>query len=222
MSSARIALVGQYMYLYRAKYVLQHRASHFAVSSEFWIAPFIYFLYFWKPARVLGLTCIITRIPTEFVITIIITDKSHHSILTKSYLAKSFGQQAIVFQLVPNVYSGLHHSLQWQKEKGCIPQDFKKIGLDTNYMIIKYLETEFQESYRIVIYTCIYMKQGRIQDFKLAGAWDCICQCEQSLSSWLIIYGFTSRSRIFHLYGDVTIVGEGLQNFTPMLGAQGL
>jgi hypothetical protein len=29
---------------------------------------------------------------------------------------------------------------------------------------------------------------------------------------WLIIDGFTSRSRIFHLYGDVTIAGEGLQN----------
>jgi hypothetical protein len=29
---------------------------------------------------------------------------------------------------------------------------------------------------------------------------------------WLIIYGFTSRSRIFHLYGDITIAGEGLQN----------
>jgi hypothetical protein len=28
----------------------------------------------------------------------------------------------------------------------------------------------------------------------------------------LIIRGFTSRSRIFHLYGDVTIAGEGLQN----------
>jgi hypothetical protein len=26
----------------------------------------------------------------------------------------------------------------------------------------------------------------------------------------LFIYGFTSRSRIFHLYGDVTIAGEGL------------
>jgi hypothetical protein len=30
--------------------------------------------------------------------------------------------------------------------------------------------------------------------------------------SWLIIHGFTSHSRIFHLYGDVTIAGEGLQN----------
>jgi hypothetical protein len=30
--------------------------------------------------------------------------------------------------------------------------------------------------------------------------------------NWLAIYCFTSRSRIFHLYGDVTITGEGLQN----------
>jgi hypothetical protein len=29
---------------------------------------------------------------------------------------------------------------------------------------------------------------------------------------WLVIYGFTSCSRIFHLYGDVTMAGEGLQN----------
>jgi hypothetical protein len=40
---------------------------------------------------------------------------------------------------------------------------------------------------------------------------------------WLIIYCFTSRSIIFHWYGDVTIAGEGLQNLgRPMLGAQGL
>jgi hypothetical protein len=32
------------------------------------------------------------------------------------------------------------------------------------------------------------------------------------LLMWLIIYGFTSCSRIFHLYGDVTTAGEGLQN----------
>jgi hypothetical protein len=31
--------------------------------------------------------------------------------------------------------------------------------------------------------------------------------------NWLIIYGFTSHSRIFHLYGDVTIAGEGLLNW---------
>jgi hypothetical protein len=31
-------------------------------------------------------------------------------------------------------------------------------------------------------------------------------------NDWLIIYCFTSRSRIFHLCGDVTITGEGLQN----------
>jgi hypothetical protein len=37
----------------------------------------------------------------------------------------------------------------------------------------------------------------------------------------LIIYGFTSRSRIFHLYEDVTIAGEGLQNvgLCSVLGA---
>jgi hypothetical protein len=29
---------------------------------------------------------------------------------------------------------------------------------------------------------------------------------------WLIIYGFTSRWRIIHSYGEVTIAGEGLQN----------
>jgi hypothetical protein len=29
---------------------------------------------------------------------------------------------------------------------------------------------------------------------------------------WLVVYCFTSRSRIFHLYGDITITGEGLQN----------
>jgi hypothetical protein len=28
----------------------------------------------------------------------------------------------------------------------------------------------------------------------------------------MIIYSFTSRSRIFHFYGDITIAGEGLQN----------
>jgi hypothetical protein len=33
-----------------------------------------------------------------------------------------------------------------------------------------------------------------------------------SKSGWLVIYGFTFRSRIFHWYGDVTIAGEGLQN----------
>jgi hypothetical protein len=32
------------------------------------------------------------------------------------------------------------------------------------------------------------------------------------VNDWLIIYEFTSRSRIFHLYGDVNIAGEGLQN----------
>jgi hypothetical protein len=29
---------------------------------------------------------------------------------------------------------------------------------------------------------------------------------------WLLINGFMSRTRIFPLYGDVTIAGEGLKN----------
>jgi hypothetical protein len=29
---------------------------------------------------------------------------------------------------------------------------------------------------------------------------------------WLVICGFTSCSKFFHLYGDVTVAGEGLQN----------
>jgi hypothetical protein len=34
----------------------------------------------------------------------------------------------------------------------------------------------------------------------------------QNVRRLISIDGFTSRSRIFHLYGDVTIAGEGLQN----------
>jgi hypothetical protein len=37
---------------------------------------------------------------------------------------------------------------------------------------------------------------------------------KQQIINQLIDYLlFYSRSRIFHLYGDVTIIGEGLQNF---------
>jgi hypothetical protein len=35
---------------------------------------------------------------------------------------------------------------------------------------------------------------------------------KKNLIDWLIIYCFTSCSRIFHLYGYVTNTGEGLQN----------
>jgi hypothetical protein len=37
----------------------------------------------------------------------------------------------------------------------------------------------------------------------------------------MIIYCFMSRSRIFHLYGNITITGEGLQNLglSSALGA---
>jgi hypothetical protein len=36
--------------------------------------------------------------------------------------------------------------------------------------------------------------------------------CRIEVLSGLIIYCFTSRSKIFHLYRDITITGEGLQN----------
>ena len=36
----------------------------------------------------------------------------------------------------------------------------------------------------------------------------------------LFVWGFSSHSRIFHSYGDVTITGKGLQ-FWPMLGTYG-
>jgi hypothetical protein len=54
--------------------------------------------------------------------------------------------------------------------------------------------------------------------FSIEGSFTCHTYCNtgplflRSYLDWLIIYGFTSRSRIFHLYGDVTIAGEGLQN----------
>jgi hypothetical protein len=45
-------------------------------------------------------------------------------------------------------------------------------------------------------------------DCWLIGHLRCICMVD----GWLVIYCFTSRSRIFHLYGDITITGEGHQN----------
>jgi hypothetical protein len=45
-----------------------------------------------------------------------------------------------------------------------------------------------------------------------AEIYDSVVSLISSSLEWLIIYCFTSRSRIFHLYGDVTITGEGLQN----------
>jgi hypothetical protein len=39
---------------------------------------------------------------------------------------------------------------------------------------------------------------------------------------WLIIHCFTSYSKFFNFYGNVTIANKGLQNFRPMFGTQGL
>jgi hypothetical protein len=51
------------------------------------------------------------------------------------------------------------------------------------------------------------------QDLSLSvGSLEFTSHFSTTLIGWLIIYGFTSRWRIFHLYGDVIIAGEGLQN----------
>jgi hypothetical protein len=47
--------------------------------------------------------------------------------------------------------------------------------------------------------------------FIFLGKGDRTCAVRPALGS-LIDYCLTSHSRIFHVYGDVTITGEGLQN----------
>jgi hypothetical protein len=52
---------------------------------------------------------------------------------------------------------------------------------------------------------------GRLTPFRWRDA-NLDYDLQQWLIDWLIIYCFTSRSRTFHLFEDVTIIGEGLQN----------
>jgi hypothetical protein len=39
---------------------------------------------------------------------------------------------------------------------------------------------------------------------------------------WNFVCLITPNSKIFHLYGDITIAGEGMQNLAYMLGIWGL
>jgi hypothetical protein len=55
---------------------------------------------------------------------------------------------------------------------------------------------------------CVALSDG---SFRVATACRDVGWLIDWLIDWLIIYGFTSRSRIVHLYEDVTIAGEGLQ-----------
>jgi hypothetical protein len=55
-------------------------------------------------------------------------------------------------------------------------------------------------------------KVGSVAMEKMSSADQFCLSRREPLVDDMIIYGFTSRSRIFHLYGDVTIAGEGLQN----------
>jgi hypothetical protein len=67
---------------------------------------------------------------------------------------------------------------------------------------------------RNLIKTCIYwviFKKKILIILNLMGQ-NKFFEILKGLIDWLIIYGFTSRSRIFHLYEDITIAGEGLQN----------
>jgi hypothetical protein len=57
-----------------------------------------------------------------------------------------------------------------------------------------------------------FMEMGHILDFSVIEFIGRMILQVTHFNDWLIIYGFTSRSRIFHLYGDITITGEGLQN----------
>jgi hypothetical protein len=70
---------------------------------------------------------------------------------------------------------------------------------------IKSRSINLRQHVLVILSECIHTK--------LYNDWKYFRYCQLfQLIDWLIIYGFTSRSRIFHLYGDVTIAGEGLQN----------
>jgi hypothetical protein len=59
-----------------------------------------------------------------------------------------------------------------------------------------------------------FIKNSRSHNSFLKSNRTCNMQIYTLWSSlyWVIIYGFMSRSRIFYLYEDITITGEGLQN----------
>jgi hypothetical protein len=67
--------------------------------------------------------------------------------------------------------------------------------VEFHYLVYRQLQLILILSTQIMSCRCIYLSNTNIE-----------------LIDWLIIYCFTSRSRIFHLYKDVTITGEGLQN----------
>jgi hypothetical protein len=81
--------------------------------------------------------------------------------------------------------------------------------------IQKTLNVIYINSLYVCVHThCLYYPVSRITTLlarKKSFPW---CSIKRRLIGfvWLIMFWFTSLSRIFHLYGDVTIVGEGLQN----------
>jgi hypothetical protein len=57
-----------------------------------------------------------------------------------------------------------------------------------------------------------YLKKEKGFKLPYALSWNISTVLTVVFQSIMIIYGFTSRSRMFHIYGDVTIADEGLQN----------
>jgi hypothetical protein len=83
----------------------------------------------------------------------------------------------------------------------------KKLAVSSNHMfryidnVLSFNNHNFVSNLEIGQITYIWKGSSKIVEYVF-----------NSMIDWLIIYGFTSRSRIFHLYGDVTIASEGLQN----------
>jgi hypothetical protein len=68
------------------------------------------------------------------------------------------------------------------------------------------------QSSTFLIYERVIIDQYHLLIVSISPSWFDTQEYVMPMIDWLIIYGFTSLSRIFHLYGDVTIAGEGLQN----------
>ena len=65
----------------------------------------------------------------------------------------------------------------------------------------------------IAAHSCPNFFYGFSTIIQVSGIFSFLILLLNARLTYLLIYGFTSRSRIFHIYGDVTIAGEGLQNF---------
>jgi hypothetical protein len=72
-----------------------------------------------------------------------------------------------------------------------------------------------KEKYKLESWKCenSYIQEG-LKDYKVSDLYKRPNRSVYNVNVGNYIYGLTSRSRIFHLYGDVTIAGEGLQSLS--------